>query len=202
MTNRNYLIGFLVLQMALTSLFVNAPLAQDKFHVGQLLVAKPDMPDLRFSETVVFVCRHDAKGALGLVLNRPAGRIKTSKLMESLGLPSDGVTGDVQIRFGGPLETQAGFLMYTKTIQNEDGICSSHGVTVSNNKDVLKTLGSENSPEEFILFFGYAGWSPNQLESELARKDWLTVPADRSFLFAPDIKSLWNRARARYGLDL
>ena len=202
MTNRNYLIVFLVLQMALTSLFVNAPLAQDKFHVGQLLVAKTDMPDLRFSDTVVFVCRHDTKGALGLVLNRPAGRIKTSKLMESLGLPSDGVTGDVQIRFGGPLETQAGFLMYTKTIENEDGICSSHGVTVSNNKDVLKTLGSENSPENFILFFGYAGWSPNQLESELARKDWLTVPADRSFLFAPDIKSLWNRARARYGLDL
>ena len=202
MTNRNYLIGFLVLQMALTSLFVNAPLAQDEFHVGQLLVAKPDMPDLRFSETVVFVCRHDAKGALGLVLNRPAGRIKTSKLMESLGLPSDGVTGDVQIRFGGPLETQAGFLMYNKTIENEDGICSSHGVTVSNNKDVLETLGSENSPEEFILFFGYAGWSPNQLESELARKDWLTVPADRSLLFASDIKSLWNRARARYGLDL
>ena len=202
MANRNYLIAFLVLLMALTSHFVSAPLAQDKFHVGQLLVAKPDMPDLRFSETVVFVCRHDAKGALGLVLNRTAGRIKTSKLMESLGLPSDGVTGDVQIRFGGPLETQAGFLMYTKTIENEDGICSSHGVTVSNNKDVLKTLGSENSPEEIILFFGYAGWSPNQLESELARKDWLTVPADRSFLFAPDIKSLWNRARARYGLNL
>ena len=202
MTNRNYFIGFLVLLMALTSHFVNAPLAQDKFHVGQLLVAKPDMPDLRFSETVVFVCRHDAKGALGLVLNRPAGRIKTSKLMESLGLPSDGVTGDVQIRFGGPLETQAGFLMYTKTIENKDAICSSHDVTVSNNKDVLKTLGSENSPENFILFFGYAGWSPNQLESELARKDWLTVPADRSFLFDPDIKSLWNRARARYGLDL
>ena len=195
MTNRNYLIGFLVLLMALTSHFVNAPLAQDKFHVGQLLVAKPDMPDLRFSETVVFVCRHDAKGALGLVLNRPAGRIKMSKLMES-------VTGDIQIRLGGPLETQAGFLMYSKKIENEDGICSSHGVTVSNNKDVLKTLGSENSPEEIILFFGYAGWSPNQLESELARKDWLTVPADRSFLFAPDIKSLWNRARARYGLDL
>ena len=92
--------------------------------------------------------------------------------------------------------------MYGKKIENEDGICSSHGVTVSNNKDVLKTLGSENSPENFILFFGYAGWSPNQLESELARKDWLTIPADRSFLFASDIKSLWNRARARYGLDL
>ena len=160
------------------------------------------MPDLRFSETVVFVCRHDSKGALGLVLNRPAVRIKMSKLMKSLDVPSDGVTGDIQIRLGGPLETQAGFLMYTKKIKNEDGLCSSHGVTVSNNKDVLKALGSENSPEEIILFFGYAGWSPNQLESELARKDWLIVPADRSFLFAPDIKSLWNRARARSGLAL
>ena len=202
MANRNYLIGFLVLLMALTSHFVSAPLAQDKFHVGQLLVAKPDMPDLRFSETVIFVCRHDSGGALGLVLNRPAGQIKMSKLMESLDVPNDGVTGDIQIRFGGPLETQTGFLMYGKKIENEDGICSSHGVTVSNNKDVLKTLGPENSSEEIILFLGYAGWSPNQLESELARKDWLTVPADRSFLFAPDIKSLWNRARARYGLDL
>ena len=202
MANRNYLIGFLVLLMALTSHFVSAPLAQDKFHVGQLLVAKPDMPDLRFSETVIFVCRHDSEGALGLVLNRPAGQIKMSKLMESLDVPNDGVTGDIQIRFGGPLETQTGFLMYGKKIENEDGICSSHGVTVSNNKDVLKSLGPKNSSEEIILFLGYAGWSPNQLESELARKDWLTVPADRSFLFAPDIKSLWNRARARYGLDL
>ena len=202
MANRNYLLGFLLLLMALTSHFGSAPRAQDNFHVGQLLVAKPDMPDLRFSETVIFVCRHDSKGALGLVLNRPAGQIKMSKLMESLDVPNDGVTGDIQIRFGGPLETQTGFLMYGKKIENEDGICSSHGVTVSNNKDVLKILGPENSSEEIILFLGYAGWSPNQLESELARKDWLTVPADRSFLFAPDIKSLWNRARARYGLDL
>ena len=89
-----------------------------------------------------------------------------------------------------------------KKIENEEGICSSHGVTVSNNKDVLKTIGSKNSPKEIILFFGYAGWGPNQLESELARKDWLTGPADKSILFTPDINNLWDHARARYGLDL
>ena len=120
MTIRTYFIGFLVSLMAFTFHFGNTVLAQSEFHEGQLLVANPKMTDLRFVETVIFLCRHDSDGALGLVLNRPAGRIKMSKLMESLGVASDGVTGDVQIRLGGPLETQAGFLMYTEKIENAE----------------------------------------------------------------------------------
>lgn len=181
---------------------INTVDAQKEFLEGQLLVANPNMEDLRFAKTVIFICRHNSTGALGLVLNRSAGKIAISKVLDSLGISSLGIKGKIQIRIGGPLETDSGFLMYTDGVYSNNDICNGNGVTVSNDKDVLKTLGSENRPKELVLYFGYAGWGPQQLENELAREDWITVPADLSILFDPDIKGLWKRARAKHAVDL
>ena len=188
-------------------LFIVAPIwtgvhAQDKFHKGRLLVAKPDMPDPRFIETVIFICRHDPSGAFGLVLNRPAGRIELSKLLDSIGENSVGIKGSVQIRLGGPVEMEMGFLMYADELIKDEPICNSHGVAVTSSEKVMKSLGSAGGPEKSVLFFGYTGWGPGQLESELARKDWLIVSANRSILFDNNLKGLWKRARNKHGINL
>lgn len=45
---------------------------------GQLLVATDEMGDPRFVQTVILMVRHDATGAIGLVVNRPIGEVPIS----------------------------------------------------------------------------------------------------------------------------
>ena len=201
MNKKYHFIFFLISLLVFVNHFGSKLFAENKYLEGQLLVANPGMIDLRFAETVILICQHNSTGALGLVLNRPAGQIKISKLLESLDITSSGITGDIEIRLGGPLETDTGFLMYTDE-NNKKNLCDSSDVTVSSDKEILKKLGTEKSPNNLVLFFGYAGWGPNQLENELASDDWVTVPADISILFDKDIKSLWKKVRAKHTIDL
>ena len=199
---RRLFIGLYMLLILSAALLGNSLHAQNKFYDGWLLVANPNMSDLRFSEAVVFICRHDSNGAFGLVLNRPAGQIALSKLMESMDVDSAGKKGDIQIRLGGPVKSEFGFLMYPEKLDEEEQICRSRGVAITSSKDVIKSLGSEYGPDEAVLFFGYAGWGPGQLEIELSHKAWSTIPADRELLFDRNLKDLWTRARTRRGIDL
>ena len=174
------------------------------FQDGQLLVANPNMADPRFFKSVIYICRHDSSGALGFILNKPAGRLARSLLMKSLGMETSHLKdiGDVAVRFGGPLEPNSIFLMYPEQDTREENICERDGIAVTNDKETLKMLVSKKSTEELVLFMGYAGWFSGQLENELRRSDWITVPADQSILFDKDHKTLWTRARARQGINL
>ena len=202
MNKKYHVILFLLSLLVFVSYFGSKLFAEKNYLEGQLLVASPGMSDLRFAETVILICQHNNRGALGLVLNRPAGQIKISKLLESLDITSSGINGDIQVRLGGPLATDTGFLMYSDEYESEKNLCNKSGVTVTSNKEVLKRLKTVKYNNNLVLFFGYAGWGPNQLETELASEDWITVPADTSILFDQDINSLWKKARARHTIDL
>ena len=80
---------------------------------GQLLVATPEMPDPRFMRTVIYMVRHDSTGAMGLVLNRPIGDIPLARLLEQLGIESEGASGTVRAHYGGPVERALGFVLHT-----------------------------------------------------------------------------------------
>ena len=49
---------------------------------------------------------------------------------------------------------------------------------------------------------GYAGWGPGQLEGEIERDAWITVPADPALLFDEDHARKWDRAMARRRLTI
>ena len=177
-------------------------LANPAFHEGELLVAARKIPDVRFAETVIFLCRHNAEGALGLILNRPAGTLPLTNLLRSLGVETKITGDDIQIRIGGPVQLEAGFVMHESATSNPNRICAHHGVTVSSNEEIIKKLGTSDGPTSPVLFFGYTGWGPGQLEGEMRRKDWVTVPASRRLLFDPDLKNLWRKAISRRGVEL
>ena len=41
----------------------------DLYLSGKLLLAMPMMTDPRFARAVIFLCAHDANGAMGIVIN-------------------------------------------------------------------------------------------------------------------------------------
>ena len=45
---------------------------------GQLLIAMPVMGDPRFERSVIYLCAHSSEGAMGIIVNRPAGSIDIS----------------------------------------------------------------------------------------------------------------------------
>jgi len=49
---------------------------------------------------------------------------------------------------------------------------------------------------------GYTGWGPGQLEAEIARNDWFTVPEDTALVFDEDRNAIWDKALARRGQEL
>src|SRR3954454_19198868 len=56
---------------------------------GQLLIAMPVMEDERFARSVIYVCAHSPEGAMGIILNRPAGSIDFPELLVQLDIIDD-----------------------------------------------------------------------------------------------------------------
>jgi len=177
---------------------------------GQLLIAMPVMEDERFARSVIYVCAHSADGAMGIIVNRPAGSIDFPQLLRQLDivddaapieLSDDGET--VKILRGGPVETSRGFVLHSSdysikdaTLPIDDGIC------LTATLDILKAIAQGTGPRQAILALGYAGWAPGQLESEIQHNGWLHCPADPDLIFGRDMDDKYQRALKKIGIDL
>ncbi len=180
--------------------------AHSAYLAGQMLVATPKMADPRFAKTVIFMVSHDASGALGLVVNRTLGTASLAELLKGLGMEAQGVTGDIRIHYGGPVDPRAGFILHTTTGQGADArppsIIVNGDITFTTQLSVLKDIAVGKGPEKSMVIFGYAGWGPRQLEGEINRDDWTTAPADPDLIFDETLESKWEKARARSGRAL
>jgi putative transcriptional regulator len=169
---------------------------------GQLLIATPNMGDPRFAETVLVMVRHSRDGAFAIVVNRPVGEQPVARLLEALGENSDGATGTVQVFRGGPVQPEQGFVLHSTDYR--DGTTQTIGaeVALSASAEILRAIAANTGPKKSLLAFGYAGWAPGQLESELARSSWFTTPLDSKLVFDEDREKVWTLAVERRTQDL
>lgn len=164
---------------------------------GLLLVAKPEMADPRFRQTVIYMVRHDPHGAMGLVVNRPLGEISLAQLLRQLGLESEGVGGSIQVHWGGPVEGRRGFVLHTPEYTSQGTLVVNGAIALTEHRDIFRALAAGTGPRRSMFTLGYAGWAPGQLEREMERGDWITVTADPDLIFDADAASMWQRARER-----
>jgi putative transcriptional regulator len=75
------------------------------------------------------------------------------------------------------------------------------GLGMTATLDVLEAMAQGAGPTRALLALGYSGWSPGQLESEIARNDWLTVEAETSLIFADDNSGKWAAALRSMGIE-
>src|SRR5690554_6764675 len=92
---------------------MDSDLSTNGYLTGQLLVAMPQMRDVRFARTVIYVCAHNADGAMGLVINRLVGSITFPALLAQLGIDSAGLGEEIRVHFGGPVESGRGFVLHS-----------------------------------------------------------------------------------------
>ena len=169
---------------------------------GQFLIAMPTMRDPRFSRTVIYMCAHNADGAMGLVVNRLIGSLSYGELLKQLGFEGTGSQDNRKVHFGGPVETSRGFVLHSADKLEEGSLLVDDGVALTSTTDILRSIVLGEGPQRSILALGYAGWGPGQLDSELQANSWLSVSGDPELLFDPDLESKWTRAMAKIGVDL
>src|ERR1700742_502242 len=175
---------------------------------GQLLIAMPVMGDPRFERSVIYLCAHSAEGAMGIIVNRPAGSIDFPGLLVQLEI----IKKDDQIKLpenaeslkvlkGGSVETGRGFVLHSSdffiqdaTLRIDEEICLTATV------DILKAIAKGAGPKHAILALGYAGWAAGQLESEIQDNGWLHCDADSDLIFG-DVEEKYSRALRKIGID-
>ena len=176
---------------------------------GQILIAMPVMDDPRFERSVIYLCAHSPEGAMGIIVNRPAGSIDFPGLLvqldiikkaEQIKLPE--TAESMKVLRGGPVETGRGFVLHSSdffikdaTLQIDDGICLTATV------DILKAIAKGSGPKHAILALGYAGWAAGQLENEIQHNGWLHCAADPELIFGSDADEKYLRALRKIGID-
>jgi putative transcriptional regulator len=175
--------------------------AESGYLTGQLLVAMPNMRDPRFEKAVIYMCVHNAEGAVGLVLNRQIESITFPDLLHQLNIETDDAAPELPIHFGGPVETGRGFVLHSSDYGQSGTIMVGDLIGLTATVDILKDMAARRGPRSSMLALGYAGWGPGQLDSEIQQNAWLNVPSDEELVFDSDIDGKWTRAIAKLGID-
>ncbi len=145
------------------------------------LIAMPSMSDPNFSGTLTYIADHGEQGALGVVVNRPID-LQLSALFEQIGLSlPEGL--DQIVFFGGPVQTERGFVLHTPPQSYSSTLNVNDAVRLTTSKDVLEAVSHGEGPDKFMVSLGYSGWSAGQLEQEMAQNAWLSVEADPKVIF-------------------
>jgi putative transcriptional regulator len=159
---------------------------------GQFLISAKHLRDPNFYKSVVLMVDHNKDGAMGLVVNKPSIVTVTRALKGHFDLPD---TGQV-IYSGGPVEKAALFILHDS--EEFDGTESPvvPGLYVGNKpsvfEEIVKAVAEGSTQLKFRIFAGCAGWSSGQLEGEISRGDWLTIPATTEVLFHEDPYAIWD----------
>ncbi|NBW53843.1 MAG: YqgE/AlgH family protein [Betaproteobacteria bacterium] len=176
------------------------------------LIAMPGLMDESFNRSVVYMCEHSDRGALGLIINKPS-TLRMQELFEKVELHlgrSDLI--EIPVFQGGPVHTERGFVLHEPLSLSQPSSDVSEatyastltipgGLEMTTSKDVLEALSTGAGPKRVLITLGYSAWAQGQLESELAENSWLTVEADPQVIFDTPIEQRYDRALALLGLQ-
>jgi len=174
---------------------------------NHFLIAMPALSDELFGRSVVFLCEHSDKGALGLVINKPSD-ILLPRLFEKIDLSLGREDlSDQPVFQGGPVQTERGFVLHDAVEGGEgESVYASTlsipgGLEMTTSKDVLEAISSGAGPRRVFVTLGYASWGQGQLESEITENSWLTVEADPNLIFDAPVAERYDRAMGLLGLQ-
>lgn len=161
---------------------------------GIFLVAKREMRDPRFRETVVLVTQPREGGPVGVIINKPLAHSLAEVFPEYVGLKN---RKDV-IYFGGPVAPQGPVVLLRAEKAPANSLRVLKDVFFITDADVVDGLFKRKDPTRGLrVFAGYSGWAPGQLQGELARGDWHVVPADSETVFDKPAGDIWPELEQR-----
>ncbi len=169
------------------------------------LIAMPSVKDPMFGGTVIYMCEHNERGALGVIINKPTD-MNVETLFQRIHIditntPETCSETKKLVMFGGPVQDDRGFVLHLPMGDYTSTIHISDQVSFTTSRDVLDAVAQGRGPKRLLVSVGYAGWGAGQLEDEILRNDWLTVPADPAIIFELPIELRLAAAIKLLGFD-
>ncbi|WP_353215786.1 YqgE/AlgH family protein [Salinisphaera hydrothermalis] len=166
---------------------------------NQFLLAMPGRVEGEFADSVTFVAEHNADGAMGLVINKPSD-LAVADMLSQLDIEAH-VARDMPVYWGGPIQTERGFVLHRDEGDWESSLHIDGGLAITTSRDILEAIGNGFGPSAFLITLGYAGWGDGQLEQEMLANSWLSTPADQSIIFESPVERRWADAAGLLGVS-
>jgi putative transcriptional regulator len=169
--------------------------SQAGYLTGKLLISTPFIQDKQFEQSIVFVCGHDSKGAMGLMINKQLSSLTLQDVLQHLTKPIAKGGNDLRLYYGGPNESTRGFVLHTPDYHHESStlvINSTYALTAT--LDILKDIMDSKGPLKALLALGYMAFKPGQLEQEIIQNQWLVMTPSAEFVFNENVSSSWQEA--------
>jgi putative transcriptional regulator len=158
---------------------------------GSLIIAMPMLMDPNFRRMVTLIVSHDESGAFGVVLG-PATSLPATEVGEPFGLTWQ--RSDIEfVRYGGPCERARIWLVHGGERPFEDAVTIAPGVHLGSSPRLLADL-NEHPEVPMVIFSGYAGWAPGQLEREMQHNSWMPGEVAPALVFATSPDDVWEQA--------
>ena len=163
----------------------------------------PTMGDPRFIRSVVYICAHNADGALGLIINKKMNSPSFSEILEQLEIPAvpDKKNKIKAVYFGGPVETGRGFILHSSEYNSSDTLVVDNEIGMTASLGIIKELAAGTGPHNSLVALGYAGWGAGQLDKEMRENAWLSVDPDLDLIFNEVVDVKWDKALEKVGVN-
>ena len=162
---------------------------------GKILISQPTANSSFFSNTVVLVCEHHAKGAWGLAMTKPSANMTVDQLGADMGIPVN--TGQ-PLHIGGPVQDDGLHFVHTPDVIVSNTLQITPDIYVTSSEAMLREIQAGRGPLHWRLFVGVCVWQAGQLEGEMSGQPpwtpqhrWLTQPCPRKIWNIP-AKKLWS----------
>ena len=169
---------------------------------NHFIIAMPGLLDDNFNQTVTYICEHNENGCFGLIINRKTD-VTLNEVIHQMDIEVSGSgTRDNFIYHGGPVQQERGFILHQASGQWDSSLKINDHLALTTSRDILEAIVHDKGPEQSIIALGYAGWSPGQLEQEIAANTWLSCPAEEQIIFDIPAEKRWQAAADLLGVDL
>ena len=161
------------------------------------LIATEKIRDSRFEKTVILMLEHDKKGALGVVINKPLGKITLGSFISKIDDPSINKKKlyniEIPIFWGGPVDEHKILILHTNDYKNETTKKYNNLSTSSDLKTLVK-IAEKKGPKKSLVVLGLAAWNIGQLDGEIEFERWTLSETNESLIFDMENKKKWLKA--------
>ena len=164
------------------------------------LISNSNITDNVFNQSLIYICDHGNKGAMGLIINKPFPKDNMNLILKETGLIN--IKPMPNIYFGGPVGINNGFFLHSSTYATKGTQQISNKLSITSNNNIVDDLENGVGPKNFRFSLGYTGWESNQLDKEVENGDWLLMPSSSKLIFhIPDEKK-WDKLSLELGVNI
>ncbi len=167
---------------------------------NHFLISVPHLKDPFFEKSVVYLCEHDKKGAMGLIINKAIKKNNITLKDSNSDIELNKYLKENYLHIGGPVLTDRVLFLHTNNDISKS-VPVSDEVSISGNIELLSSI-QKSKDVKSKLFLGHAGWDSGQLEREIENGDWLIQKSSTSIIFKQEIDNIWITTTNSLGIEI